>query len=365
MSGYDSEVSGAARSRSARVLGAIAGLGIFGALLFVLWGEAAWFADPARTGPFAEFLSLGEIAAQVRVPFGQVLAVSIPAWLLLRFRKCLWGAAILAAYCLYPLFGLGFGSPLGDSAKAHSWRASAGAVEPAITYMTANVLWPNPSKEEVLALVRREDPDIVGLTEVSKHWRDAALGELGDLYPYSASGTNVGEWTDEAWGAMLLSKFPIDSVHSPELVIDGHRVRPFVEATIGNLSVTVLHAERPGRAWRLRARMELLEQIAARQFDGPRVVMGDFNTTTSSPVMRRFLAQTGLRDSRPGFGRQPTWNHFPGQVPISISGTLSKVWKPGVAIDHVVVSEGFSVMERRTVEVPGSDHLAVVVTLRF
>lgn len=363
MPDHDSETGKDERSRSVRFLSAAAGLGVFGALIFVLWGEAAWFANLDRTGPLAEFLSLGEIAAQVRVPFGQALVVSVPVLLLLRFRKCVWGASVIAAYCLSPLFILSFGSPLEYRPRG---KYVIHFIEPQpFTCMAANLLWTNPRKDEVLAMIRRESPDIVGLSEVSKAWRDAALQELGDLYPYSASGSNLGEWTEEAWGEMLLSKVPIDSVHSPELVIDGQRMRPFVEASIGGISVTVLHPERPGRAWRLRARTSLFEQVAEREPDGPRIVMGDFNTTTSSPVMRRFLRRTGLQDSRLGFGRQPSWNHFPGQVPAVISGSLARVWKPGVAIDHVLVSETFSVLERRMVSIPGSDHLAVVVTMEW
>ncbi len=347
-----------------RFLGAMAGMALLGAWAFLLWGEAAWFADPERTGSLAEFLSLGEIAAQVRVPVGQVMAMTIPFLLLLRFKKCVWGASIATAYCLHPLFALNFGSPLGHS-PSDTYGLSYATVSPPVTYMAANVLVSNKRKDEVFAMIRSEDPDVVGLSEVNKAWRDAAIESLGDIYPYHGSGSNVGEWTDRACGGMLLSKYHIDSVYSPELVIDGARLRPFVEVAMGGSTVTLLHTERPGRAWRLRARLSLLEQVADRDVSGPRVVMGDFNTTTSSPLLKRFLSATGLLDSRMGFGRQPTWNHFPGQVPVAISNSLSKVWKPGFAIDHVFVSEELSVLERRTVPIPGSDHLAVLVTLKF
>lgn len=63
----------------------------------------------------------------------------------------------------------------------------------------------------------------------------------------------------------------------------------------------------------------------------------------------RLLEATGLRDSRRGFGRQPTFT------------TAQPIAGLEIAIDHVLVSDSVRVLDRRIVALEGSDHKSVVV----
>ena len=74
---------------------------------------------------------------------------------------------------------------------------------------------------------------------------------------------------------------------------------------------------------------------------GSRLVIGDMNRTAGSPYFRDFLNETGLRDSRLGFGRQPSW----------------PVWLPyRITIDHAFLSPDLAVVDRRLGPDIGSDH---------
>ena len=91
----------------------------------------------------------------------------------------------------------------------------------------------------------------------------------------------------------------------------------------------------------------------AGHFSGPLVVMGDFNATPWSHAVRRIERLTGTRRIG-GIGR--TWHGYPtplGEVPVPL----------GLPIDHILISPGIGVLSVGTLEIPGSDHLAVRAVL--
>jgi endonuclease/exonuclease/phosphatase (EEP) superfamily protein YafD len=88
--------------------------------------------------------------------------------------------------------------------------------------------------------------------------------------------------------------------------------------------------------------------LAAKE-SGPVVVAGDLNMSPWSPFFSRLVKASGLTDSEPGFGFQPTW---PTYQPI--------LYLP---LDHVLVSRDVIVADRRTAADVGSDHLPVVIDI--
>jgi endonuclease/exonuclease/phosphatase (EEP) superfamily protein YafD len=86
-----------------------------------------------------------------------------------------------------------------------------------------------------------------------------------------------------------------------------------------------------------------------RNIDGPSIVMGDLNCTSWSPYFADLLRLSGLRDSRLGFGIQPSW-----------TGNTRFM---AIPIDHVLVSHEIDVLDRHTGSKIGSDHLPVLVDL--
>jgi len=79
------------------------------------------------------------------------------------------------------------------------------------------------------------------------------------------------------------------------------------------------------------------------------LVVGDLNATVDSLPVKQ-LAELGLRDAatEAGSGWQPTWPSGLGLL----------------TLDHVMFSDGFAVARTSTVQVPGSDHLALIVDLK-
>ena len=66
-------------------------------------------------------------------------------------------------------------------------------------------------------------------------------------------------------------------------------------------------------------------------------------------VELQWLAATGLKDARRGFGLDPSWPTF---LPLL-----------GIPIDHVAVSDEFLVTDHRKLPAFGSDHFPVIAEL--
>ena len=89
-----------------------------------------------------------------------------------------------------------------------------------------------------------------------------------------------------------------------------------------------------------------LARFAAKQ-EGEVILLGDMNTTSWSYTFQDLLHESGLHDSRRGFGLQPTW---PENMPLM-----------RVPIDHVLHSSGIQISYRCTGPFSGSDHRPVIV----
>lgn len=323
-----------------------------------LLGEFAKFAPLARNNAVGELLSHAEIACQLRVPFGQAVLVSVAWPLLLGLWRTTGLVLLIGLVCIWPQVSLRATDQANEAIVAVQPDAS-------LRIVAANVLWTNGQMDRVFDALLAEEPDVIALIEVSKHWRNAALARLQVDFPFVAEGLNEDGWSESAWGQMIFSRLPALSTRAPELRLDGRRLRPFVEAVLewedSTLTVQAIHARRPGDRSRLRARVTLFDQLAgaAPRAQGERILVGDFNTTASSPLFGRLKSQAGLRDSRVGFGRLPSYT--PHYAPIS--RRLPRGWTPAVTLDHALVSDGLDVTDRSTFDLPGSDHLGIVVSV--
>ncbi len=138
-------------------------------------------------------------------------------------------------------------------------------------------------------------------------------------------------------------------------------IRPFlpvVSARFKHNGKTVhftgLHTLPPASRAYFHGRNELLKKEAktVRNQTNPRVVMGDLNTTSWSPHFQSFLDTTQLRDSRKGYGVQPTWPAFLYLAPLRI------------CLDHCLVSDDLKVVNRTVLHSVGSDHYPILVSLQ-
>jgi endonuclease/exonuclease/phosphatase (EEP) superfamily protein YafD len=217
---------------------------------------------------------------------------------------------------------------------------------PAIKLLLSNVYSGNRNSQALVDLVLDEDPDVVFLQELTGK-RSRELAALRDIYTYSL---NIPR--EDNFGIAVLSRHPFAGarvIESPPFQLPTLLVE--IEIADRAIAFVTTHPLPPigktgfeSRNTQLASIAELVNQIA-----GPRVLIGDLNTTMWGEHYRLLIEETGLVDSRYGLGVLPTW---PTHLPFAM-----------IPIDHCLVSREFEVMDFRTGPDIGSDHLPVLIEL--
>ncbi|KRB77129.1 hypothetical protein ASE01_10290 [Nocardioides sp. Root190] len=213
---------------------------------------------------------------------------------------------------------------------------------PRLTVMTANLRFGQAEPAEVLDAVRDREVDLLVLQEVTPTAL-AALDAAGlaETLPHRA-----GEAQGGALGTVAFSRVPVSDVDRIDTVMGSWAF------TTAGLRVLAVHPAYPlSENWG----RELGIVRDAVEAEQPDVVAGDFNASRDHAPMRAIL-DAGLEDGADlvNAGWQPTWptGGFRGwPVPAS------------VAIDHVLVGRGLTATASSTLEVAGTDHRALVVTV--
>lgn len=225
---------------------------------------------------------------------------------------------------------------------------SSGVQDKTIKLFHINVLTSNTQYERLIEQVLSEDPDVVLLQEVDALWM-TQLDVLRDKYQHQ-----IEEPRADNFGLALFSRVSI-SDYEIHLWSDFEIPNIAAEFNLDGVAFRMVatHPPPPVNQLYFDARNSQFESIAAllKSDEMPTIVMGDLNTTMWSDSYQILLSETGLRNASDGFGFIPTWptNLLPMMIPI----------------DHCLVSEEFRVVDIRTVEGVGSDHLPLVVEFGF
>ncbi|HET6267453.1 MAG TPA: endonuclease/exonuclease/phosphatase family protein [Acidobacteriota bacterium] len=209
--------------------------------------------------------------------------------------------------------------------------------------ISCNVQFSNKQHERLLKVVADQKPDVLVLQEVSRDWLEA-LKPLDEGFPFHRFQVERNGWL-----IAIYSKFPLRHVTSDNFEV----AHILAHIRFGDTRTAILttHLYTPTNNWKYANRNDGLTALAtiANNTPGPKIVIGDFNTTIWSPFSIRFAEQTGLFNARKGFGPSPSWP--------SIAGPM------GIPIDQCFVSDGIRIENLRLGENFGSDHLPLIVDL--
>ena len=290
----------------------------------------------ATAGFFARWEWRCELACHFRLQYFWLLTVVAIILLLMRYRVWAMTAALVAGV------NLAMVAPI-------YWPAEQPEATGAkLRLVSFNVLGRNDRYDDVLAMLREENADVVLLMEVKPEWA-RQIESLRDRYPHH----HVVPRGDN-FGIALLSRLPWTSIETHYF---GSAEVPTIvaEFELNGQSLTLIgtHPVPPGSATLAAERNEQLAEIGS--FIGGKrdtlVVAGDLNVTSYSPYFHDLLKRCNLRDSRQGYGVQASWSpQLPG---------LS------IPIDHCLVSPEIAVHSRRIGPHLGSDHRAVIVELQL
>jgi endonuclease/exonuclease/phosphatase (EEP) superfamily protein YafD len=193
-------------------------------------------------------------------------------------------------------------------------------------------------------LVHSTHPDLIALVEISQEWM-RALEPIRDDYPHQ-------KWAvrSDDYGLALLSRIPF---REAKIHYFGGSDRPSIvacmEADGRDLTLVLTHPPPPKSKAEAQARNQQFAEMAeyAASHNSSLMLVGDLNITPWSAHFKDLLRQGKFKDSRVGFGLQASW---PASIPFL-----------RIPIDHILVSGGFELYERKLGPKIGSDHLPVML----
>ena len=209
------------------------------------------------------------------------------------------------------------------------------------------------SVAEVMALLRKERPDVFTVQELTPEWaeRFQAAG-AAELLPYRALRALPG-----ALGTGIWARYPLTGGRTAD-PRSGFDQTYAVLRRPGKPAVQVVSAHprpptlRPNDWGSPRKWAGDITRLPGAPSSGPVLLMaGDFNSSLDHSPLRKLIG-TGYRDAAATVGRglDPTWP-YDGQRP------------PPVTIDHVLVDKRAGAAAFRTKVIAGSDHKAIVADL--
>lgn len=223
-----------------------------------------------------------------------------------------------------------------------------------LTVLELNAFQGFADVDAVAELVRRERPDLVVLPEAGERFR----GRLAALVPGYRSWTNVPPRAMDVRGITVLAApragdVAFRTISDPPGSPTDTRY-PWAEVTGGILGPVRLGAVHvvsitPGWIGYWPGELALLQRWCAAA--GPALVVGDLNATPDHSAFRAGTA--GCADAATERGASLTGTWFAG-VPRAL----------GAQIDHVLTRNGPRARDVAVLDVPGTDHRALLVRLR-
>ena len=211
--------------------------------------------------------------------------------------------------------------------------------------MTAN-LWSDRVDASGLGRVIDEvAPDVLAVQELEAH----AVEAIATRFPYRFLDPSL-----DALGSGMASRIPATAARLAMAYRNGWQLTVTPESWDLPVEIVAIHLMNPTRwPWpaSVRIRRHQVGAVTAhvRTTSGPLLVVGDLNATRSWPAYRR-LRGTGLDDGACRAGTAaPTWRY-------------RRIGPPLLRIDHALTRD-LTVATTRTVVVPGSDHLGLVIDI--
>jgi endonuclease/exonuclease/phosphatase (EEP) superfamily protein YafD len=307
------------------------------AFTFPLIARALGGSSPVRT-PLAAFAPAAALVAVAAT----LVAIAVAWWL----------AVILAIPTVF-LIGWQVPPRRGPSPRRATAPAPAppGSQTVTVRFLTLNALVGRASPAAIVSKVRELQPDVLAVQELTPELA-GSLAEAGlpALLPFSyldprRGHTGIGLWS--GWPMSQVS--PVPGARNP---------MPRAQLDVGwPVTITVVHPPAPLRGGQPRWKQDMDGLLAAlTSTSGQQIVAGDFNATRDHGAFRQLLAARFM-DCADAAQHRP-WPGF--------TWPANRRFPPVMRLDHILVSRpGATVLETRTVPIPGTDHLGVLAVIEL
>ncbi len=232
--------------------------------------------------------------------------------------------------------------------------AAAASDQTPITVMSSNLRLGEGETARVVEVALANHVDVLVLQEVTQRAR-AGLRSAGldEVLPHSAGAAAPG--TD---GTMVFSTMRLGRVKRLDTGFGSWQM--VLRTPDGPVRLLAVHPRPPmgdAREWRAD---HLVLRAAARETDGPTLLVGDFNATLDHAPMRELVGR-GFDDAATEANSQwqPTW---PAAGEVS---RLSVSVPSLLPIDHVLARGGLRAVRTSTATIAETDHRALVAVLHW
>lgn len=213
-----------------------------------------------------------------------------------------------------------------------------------LKWINFNVNVDNIKYYDFIKYLIKENPDFFVLEEVNKEWIKE-LNKIWNIYPHS-----IYETREDGYWIALYSKTPLDN---PTINHSWKKNIPTITANIWTLKVIWTHAPIPLLEHNFKERNRHLSTIwnLVNSWEKT-IILWDMNTTPWSYYFNKFIQESELASCSWKKLYQNTW----------------PTWLPDfmrIPIDHCFYSEWIKVENMHTWENLWSDHLPIVVNIKF
>ncbi|MFG6667371.1 endonuclease/exonuclease/phosphatase family protein [Halomonas sp. HNIBRBA4712] len=221
-----------------------------------------------------------------------------------------------------------------------------------LTLMISNVLTPNRNAQGLIDMVEANQPDILITLESDDWWQTTLDAALEEHWSYS-----VKIPLDNLYGMHLYSRLELTDTEVKWLIQDDiPSIHTFVTLDSGErIRLFAVHPRPPAPSesekslWRDAELLWVGKHI--HEDPQPSLVAGDLNDVAWSRTTRRFCRVGGMLDPRRGRGMFST---FHASYPFLR-------WP----LDHIFVTEHFTLVSMRRLQAFGSDHFPIIATFSY
>ena len=213
--------------------------------------------------------------------------------------------------------------------------------------VSVNVLMENTRHDNLIAILEREDPDVLLLMETDETWRSALSEVLGR---YSTIKSHVAS---DHYGLIFATRLKASSVELLWPITDD---TPAVRAVLtspggAEFNFVGLHPRPPvpGNTTAVRDNQIKSAALMTQSSERPTIVMGDFNDVAWSWTTKRFKRYGALLEPRVGRGM--------------IASFHANYRLLRLPIDQFFMTEDVGLVSFRRLENFGSDHFPIAATV--
>jgi endonuclease/exonuclease/phosphatase (EEP) superfamily protein YafD len=215
-----------------------------------------------------------------------------------------------------------------------------------IRVLTFNINTQNDHWDAIAEAISKIQPDVATIIETKPLAQTELARRLAERLPFN--------YRTAGGGITIFSRFPLIAPqsqtfkHGTVLVTSLQMKQSVVELIAAHPIVPI----KPGLFQRRNGLLSDITTYMREKRPKSLILLGDFNLTLWSPYYTRLVKNTGLQNTRSGFGIEPSWIepashvHYPRWITALVK----------IPIDHIFVTQNFKVADCRTRKAANSDH---------